>query len=120
MERAFGGKIAGDFWRNLHGELVEEMATKRGSLSHSNPRSPERRTDAGAYAVLVRLVHKGAARLRHMGYAAGQMSLSVKYDDKTQWDAHVGIDFAQDTQTLREVMDHLWRKRAPTKGSPKK
>ena len=44
------GRVGRYFWRNLHGEMVEEGETMRGSLSHSNVLSPERRTAEGARA----------------------------------------------------------------------
>lgn len=118
LVRAFGGVIGHKFWRNLHGEHVVEADTTRGSISHSNVLSPELRTNSGAYSILVRLVHKAAARLRHMKYAAGHMGLHVHYADHTGWGLQMGIEDAQDTQTLLEAMTTLWQRRKP--GTPKK
>ncbi len=108
---AFGGRIGRHFWSNLHGEPVDERETHRGSFNHSSVLAPEWRNDKGAYAVLVRLIHKAAARLRDQKYAAGQMALSLSYIHHESWHAHIGIEDAQDTQTLVEAMDYLWQRR---------
>jgi DNA polymerase IV len=117
MARAWGGIVGRQFWRNLHGEDVVAPPTRRRSVGHSNVLAPELRTDAGAYAVLVRLVHKAAARLRHLGYAAGQISIHVMYENHSTWGDHIGMDDVQDTQTLLEAMGYLWQRRPP--GTPK-
>ena len=67
LARAWGGIGGRQFWRNLHGEDVVEKPTQRRSISHSHVLPPELRTAEGAYAVLVRLVHKAAARMRNLG-----------------------------------------------------
>ncbi len=118
LVRAWGGVSGRHFWSNLHGEHVIEADTKRGSISHSNVLAPELRTADGAYSILVRLVHKAAARLRDMKYAAGHMSLHMQYTDHTGWGEQMGIEDAQDTQTLLEAMAFLWRRRKA--GTPKK
>jgi DNA polymerase-4 len=118
MIRAWGGVVGRQFWNNLHGIGGTERETHRHSLSHSNVLAPERRTAGGAYGVLVRLVHKAAARLRHMGYAAGHIWVGATYEDRTKWGENLRIDDVQDTQTLIEAMNFLWKRRHA--GTPKK
>jgi DNA polymerase-4 len=120
MTRAFGGRVGRHFWQNLHGEPIDERDTHRGSISHSNVLAPELRTEAGAYAMLVRLVHKAGARLRHMGYAAGRMGMHITHVNAPSYKAHIGIEDAQDTQTLIEAMAWLWQRRLPRDATPKK
>ncbi len=118
LGRAWGGVGGRQLWDNLHGENVMELPTQRRSIRHSNVLAPALRTDKGAYAVLVRLVHKAGARMRDMGYAAGHMSVQVQYEDRTRWESHMGIEDTQDTQTLLEYMAQLWERRQ--RGTPKK
>jgi DNA polymerase-4 len=118
MVRAWGGVVGRQFWANLHGEGGGERATHRHSISHSNVLAPEMRTPEGSYAMLVRLVHKAAARLRHMGYAAGHIWVGATYEDRTKWGENLRIDDVQDTQTLIEAMAFLWKRRRT--GTPKK
>ncbi|HEY4330375.1 MAG TPA: DNA polymerase [Phycisphaerae bacterium] len=117
---AFGGRIGLHFHRNLHGENVVEAPTKRHTIGHSSVLSPRRRTDAGAFAILIRLVHKVGARLRSMNYAAAGMVLHIHYEDHNSWKTHVRLPDVQDTQTLIEAMDHMWqlRPRNPAPQSP--
>ncbi len=118
LARAWGGIEGRKFWQNLHGEDVVQKPTQRRSISHSHVLPPELRTAEGAHAVLVRLIHKAAARMRNLGYAAQHISLHVRYTDHTGWEKHAGIEDAQDTQTLIEAVNRLWNRRAP--GTPKK
>ena len=122
MAMAWGGKSGRHFWRNLHGEHVVEPSTRRHSIGHSSVLSPQQRTEAGAFAILIRLVHKVAARLRSMHYAAGSISLHIEYEDHTAWGSHLRLADAQDTQTLIEAMSHLWEQRphSPRGSVPKK
>jgi DNA polymerase-4 len=118
LARAWGGVLGRRFWRGLHGEDVPELTTRRGSITHANVLAPEFRTPERAHAVLVRLIHKAAARLRHMGHAAGHLGLHVMFEDHTGWSANRALDDAQDTQTLLDAADALWAHRPP--GTPKR
>ena len=68
-----GANMLGERWyRLLHGEDVPDTPTRRQTVSHSHILPPELRTDEGAYGVLMRLVHKAAARMRKIDYWAGR------------------------------------------------
>jgi len=113
LMRAWGGIGGRELYRNLHGEAVVDVPARKWTVGHSSVLAPERRNEAWAYAVMVRLVHKAAARLRHMGYAAGRMSVHVRYAGSggAGWDGHIGIEDGQDTQTLLEAMRAVWAKK---------
>lgn len=75
--------VVGLRWhRMLRGEELDELPTHRSTIGHSHVLPPERRGDAEARAVALRLMHKAAARMRTIGYAAGRMSLSVALDTR--------------------------------------
>ncbi|RIK59398.1 DNA polymerase, partial [candidate division KSB1 bacterium] len=66
MSKIWGGIIGERFWHWLRGDDLPEIATQRRTVGHSHVLPPELRNDEGAYAVAKKLVHKAAARLRHM------------------------------------------------------
>lgn len=73
--------VIGQRWyRLLRGEDLEEPPTHRASVGHSHVLPPDRRGDEEARAVGLRLMHKAAARMRTLGYAAGRMSLAIALD----------------------------------------
>jgi DNA polymerase-4 len=111
MATVFGSKLMGRLWHDkLRGDDVSERPTKRSSLSQSRVLSPDRRHRAGAEAILIRLLHKAATRLRKIDYFAGHLSLSVRCLDAPRWQADMPLDPCQDTPTLIRAMGSLWRK----------
>lgn len=79
MENAWGG-ILGRFWyRWLRGDETDDRPSQRRSIGHQHVLPPDCRTSDAAYAIAVRLLHKAAARMRHLGYFAQRLSLSVGF-----------------------------------------
>jgi DNA polymerase-4 len=112
LSHVWGSRIHGERWYELlRGEDVYEKPTRRRTLGHSHVLPPELRTDAGAYGVLVRLVHKAAARLRTVAYWTGALSAGVRYEDGTRWDAGRRLGHCQDTLTLLRALADLWADR---------
>jgi DNA polymerase-4 len=99
------------WWHRLRGSDLPEAPTQRRSLSHSHVLPPKLRSEAGARAVLSRLVHRAAARLRHEGYWSGSLTLSLRFlqdGEKHAHDACVRLQPSQDTLTLLRVALGLW------------
>lgn len=71
------------WYRMLRGEELDELPTHRSTVGHSHVLPPERRGETEARAVALRLMHKAAARMRTLGYAAGRMSVAVALDTRT-------------------------------------
>lgn len=111
--RAFGGILGSQFFQKLRGEDLPDQKIKNHTLSHSHVLPPDMRNDAGAYDVLVRLVHKAAARLRHQDYAAHTLHLALSGLFGKRWDGSLSMGHRQDTQSLLDAMDHLWHRRPP-------
>ncbi len=117
LAEVWGSKILGERWyRLLHGEDVADTPTRRQTVSHSHILPPELRTDEGAYGVLMRLVHKAAARLRKIGYWAGAISvgasfLGEEYGDSVWWEESVRVPRCQDTPAFVAAASKLWEKR---------
>lgn len=109
----WGSRVHGwRWWYLLRGEDVPEKPTRRRTVGHSHVLPPRLRTDAGAYGVLVRLVHKAAARLRRMNYWAGGVVVSVSVVGGESWYEPRRVAHCQDTLTLLRAVRALWGRRA--------
>ena len=79
VARSVWGSVDGErFWRRLHGEDVPWEEGDRSSVSHEHVLPPDMRAEEPAFAVLQRLLHKGAMRLRAMGYFTSNIGVSVR------------------------------------------
>lgn len=85
LAQIWGGIMGRRWWYHIRGFDLPVVATHRSTVGHSHVLAPEFRTDAGAYAVLLRLVHKAARRLRSYGYWTQRFSASVRYLNHTRW-----------------------------------
>lgn len=108
LRRVWGGIEGERYYSQLRGEVVSRPPTHRSTISHSHVMSPEHRTMDGAYAVLHRLLQKAAMRLRYMEYAAGSMSIGVRFLDGGKWRNEASFSFTQDTIVLIKIFDALW------------
>jgi DNA polymerase-4 len=123
LSEAWGSKLLGERWyRLLHGEDVPDAPTRRQSVSHSHILPPELRTDEGAYGVLMRLVHKAAARLRKINYYAGAISVGASFlgnepGDSVWWEEGARLPRCQDTPSFVAAAAKLWEKR-PWRAQP--
>jgi len=110
-----------DIWQNvggkrlsylLQGEEIAEQETKRRTVSHSHVMAPEMRTEERTRAVLIRLIHKAAFRLRRLKYMAGSMSIKIKYfNSKSSWRRTLKIGKRHDTQSLIKALSDVWKER---------
>ena len=99
-------------WRLLHGEDVPFFEQQTGStIGHGHVLPPVRRNHEAALAVLHRLLQKAAMRLRHGGYCAGGLSVSVDYRDDPSWNCELRLTETQDTLELTRALAALWKKR---------
>lgn len=116
----WGSRVLGERWYLLlRGEDLPEKRTVRRTLGHEHVLPPELRTEAGAYGVLVRLVHKAAARLRSEGYYAAAVAINLRLDDGRYWHNHCRIPACQDTPALLRTVAALWT-RHPRQACPLK
>jgi DNA polymerase-4 len=120
LSEVWGSRVHGERWFHLlRGEEICERPTRRRTVGHSHVLPPELRTDAGAYGVLARLIHKAAARLRTIDYWAGALSVAVRYEDGERWEAGCKLPQCQDTLNLLRAFGKLWESRRPA-GRPLK
>lgn len=118
LRKVWGGIEGERYYAQLRGEAVNRPPTHRSTVGHSHVMSPEHRTIDGAYAVLHRLLQKAAMRLRHLGYAAGTMSIGVRFLEGIKWRNEASFSFTQDTVELIKILDMMWKEVKEIKNKP--
>ncbi len=114
-------KVHAERWHGLlRGEDVPDAPTRRRTISHSHILAPDLRTDLGARGVMVRLIHKAAARLRTIDYWSDHFSASVSYLDGPGWGAAVRMPMCQDTLNLLMIFSKLWEEKGMVGRTPLK
>jgi DNA polymerase-4 len=119
LREIWEGVLGERWWHALRGEEPALPPTRRRSVGHSHVLPPEFRTPDGALSVLIRLVHKAAARLRGLEYCAGGLALRLSYTRRERWKTSTSFAHCQDTQTMVRILCALWRER-PEGGVPLK
>ncbi|MEM9353240.1 MAG: DNA polymerase [Planctomycetota bacterium] len=105
--------VVGDYWWHwLRGKEYRQPETKRRSVSHSHVLAPAFRTDHGARSVMVRLIHKAAARLRRLECWARRIQFTLTYvGDTPRWRVTLYLGSSQDTQTMLRAFEQAWAER---------
>ncbi len=112
--RSVWGSIEGErFYAWLHGDVSERAEPRHSTIGHSHVLPPEKRNPTEALAVLHRLLQKAAMRLRHEGFYAGGLQVSVSYRDDTDWSTDIQFNETQDTIHFTHVLNELWTRRPP-------
>ena len=118
MIDAWQSVIGEQWWYRLRGEDYPERPTRRRTVGHSHVLPPKLRNNEGARAVMVRLLHKAAMRLRKLDYWAGRMVLAISYlGGWPKWKETVFLGRCQDTPTMLKAFERTWDKR-PLGGRP--
>ena len=64
----------------------------------------------GARAVLIRLLHKAAARLLCINYWAGRMDVYISYTFREEgWSGSIALGMCQDTLSMLQAFEALWQ-----------
>ncbi|HEX6772551.1 MAG TPA: DNA polymerase, partial [Acidobacteriaceae bacterium] len=123
MNELWGGIGGEKLWHWLRGEDFEDAELEHAkSIGNSHVLAPELRTPEGAYAVVSKLLHKTAMRLRTANLWATNLRLSAKFavpkDTSTRkhnsgipqlaWSQSTPLVECQDNQTLTEGLKKLW------------
>ncbi len=107
-----------EWWHALRGDELPDKPITHQTIGHSHMLPPALRTDEGARAVLIRLLHKAAARLRKQGYVARRLVVTVRYvGEWPTWSVKTPVNRCSDTPTLLKALVALWDER-PLGGVP--
>ncbi|MHB1144771.1 MAG: Y-family DNA polymerase [Thiobacillus sp.] len=121
LRHAWGGVEGERFYARLRGEVVASAPTQRASVGHSHVLAPGVRDPDSALAVLYRLLHKAAMRLRHYGHCAGGLGLHLHYlktnAGHPRWTDQARFSPHADTLQFNPVLAELWQRR-PTDPGP--
>ncbi|HZZ30325.1 MAG TPA: hypothetical protein VFE46_20165 [Pirellulales bacterium] len=114
LSQLWGSRIIGHaWWRQLRGYDLPIVPTHRSSVGNSHVLGPELRTPELARGVLMRLLHKAAARLRHIGYFARSISVLVECLGGRACHSSLRMSPCHDTLTLLEFAAALWPNEFP-------
>ena len=134
MNSVWGGIGGEKLWHWLRGEDFNDRELEhQKSISQSHMLSPELRSVEGAYAVLHKLLHKAAMRLRAARLWTTHLTLEIKYAvpkasamkthlsgiPQSAWSKGISLIECQDNQTLIEGLQKLWSHRPKGAGFEK-
>jgi DNA polymerase IV len=119
MEGIWGGVGGSRFYRWMRGEDFDIEHGDQKSIDHSHVLAPEMRTKQAAQAISQKLLQKAAVRLRKLNAWTAALNLSIQYKDGVKWKEHIRTVECQDTLTLMEALEELWRN-APSNPAPMK
>src|SRR5450432_24185 len=126
MNETWGGIGGEKLWLWLRGEDFNDAELEHAkSISHSHVLGPELRSVEGSYAVVSKLLHKAAMRLRTARLWATHLTLNIKFAvpkglaakqhysgiPQSGWSRGVPLLECQDNQTLVEGLQRLWAER---------
>jgi DNA polymerase-4 len=112
QSRKVWGSVQGEYWwHGFHGHDMPEPPTRRRSINRANMLPPEHRDDAGAHAILVRLLCNGAQQLRHEGYVAHSLHIHVRTYNRREWQSQTALEGTQDTLTIVRLFESMWSTR---------
>ncbi len=117
MGEVWSSRLGREWWYQLHGHEVPELSTRTKSIGHQHILPPPMRTDEGSRGVIVRLIHKAAARARADHYAAGSLSVFLRYIEGHGWGRDIDLELAlPDTLALVRAFAGVWPSRP--RGTP--
>ncbi len=126
MRTIWNGAGGDKLWFWLQGEDFNDPHLEhQKSISQSHVLPPSLRTMEGGYAVLHKLLHKAAMRLRTAKLWATHLTLAIKFAvprsimqrrhlsgiPQATWSQGMAVIECQDTQTLVEALQKLWARR---------
>lgn len=106
--RIWGSKEGPAFLQRMRGIGDYEQSTAHRSISHEHVLPPQFRDMESARLIARRLGVKGGARLRRMGYVAGNLGLKVRFDDDRRWAGEFRLTQTQDSFVILDGIDRLW------------
>ena len=113
LREAWGSVWGARWWHLLRGEDVPIEVSRTKSIGHQHVLPPEYRSGPGARSVMIKLIAKAAARLRHDGLSAGAILFWMKCRDDQTWERHIGLLDGRDTLEMTRVFGEAWAAATP-------
>lgn len=106
------------WWAGFHGIDEPEIPQRKSSMCHANVLEPRLRNEAGAHGILMRLICRLGGRLRHEGYLATALSISISDRDGGHFSTTLELPSVHDNASLLEAYAKMWAKRGPSARNP--
>jgi DNA polymerase-4 len=104
----WGSKEGPAFLQRMRGIGDYEQSAAHRSISHEHILPPQFRDVESARLIARRLGVKGGARLRRMGFFAGNIGLKVRFDDGRRWAGEFRLTQTQDNFVILDGIARLW------------
>lgn len=106
--RIWGSKEGPAFIQRLRGIGDYEQSNAHRSISHEHVLPPQFRDGESARLIARRLGVKGGARLRRLGFVAGNIGIKVRFDDGRRWARDFRLTQTQDNFVILDAIASLW------------
>ncbi|NLX15145.1 MAG: DNA polymerase [Phycisphaerales bacterium] len=109
LQAIWGSRVwAETWWHHLRGHDLPPKPTFRRMVGQSHVLAPSLRHPAGVRAVLIRLLHKAAARLRKLRYRADLLTIGVEHLDRPPWSGQTRLGCVSDTFSILQGFQRIW------------
>ena len=113
------GSIEGErMYDKLRGIEPYYVKNARSSLGHSHVLPPEQRNQAGARAVLHRLLQKASMRMRSYDLLASRIAVKIKFRNMPSWSLESAISPTDNTLILIQALETFLQYYPNTKHEP--
>lgn len=118
LQAAWGSVEGERMYDKLRGLEPYYVKNARSSLGHSHVMPPEQRNEAGAKAVLHRLLQKACMRMRSYDLLASRISVKVKLRNQPSWLMESAISPTDNTLRLTDVLEIFMQHYPETEHEP--
>ena len=118
LQTAWGSIEGGRMYDKLRGLEPYYVKNARSSLGHSHVLPPEQRNEAGAKAVLHRLLQKACMRMRSYDLLASRVSVKVKFRNMPSWQMESAVSPTDNTLRLIEALEAFMQHYPQIKAEP--
>ena len=118
LQAAWGSVEGERYYDKLRGLEPYYVKNARSSLGHSHVLPPEQRNEAGAKAVMHRLLQKACMRMRSYELLTSHVSVKIKFRDAPSWQMESHISATDNTLSLIKAVETFWQHYPKTQHEP--
>ena len=118
LQAAWGSVEGERYYDKLRGLEPYYVKNARSSLGHSHVLPPEQRNEAGAKAVMHRLLQKACMRMRSYELLTSHISIKIKFRDAPSWQMESHISATDNTLSLIKAVETFWQHYPKTQHEP--